>query len=348
MFLRHSDPLRTKSFATMTNLSRTKTDATDAKIIAEYGFQCKPEPTRMEEDYQYKVEGFLKLIRFNQKHIAMNTNFLEALKYNGFKCGVVEQKEIVQGIIQRHKENNKKLEKKIEALLNENCKELHQRYRSIPGVGPMLAASLISFYGDFSEFSDAKKAAAFAGICPKINQSGSSVNKKVGISKRGNPTLRTIFYMASLSASVFNQSCKEKYQKMRAAGKPGKVALIAIANKILRQAMALASKGEFFNQNYEENRQLAIKNSLTFNTAHSVNASTTAILLHPFKCLIQIISVEHHFEQSICTHLRFVFWYNSAMRSSVTFRFHRIIAEVACWNSIRQSLRHYAFHTIED
>lgn len=253
------NPLRTKSFATMTNLSRTKTDSTDAKIIAEYGFQCKPAPTVMKEDYQYKVEGFLKLIRFNQKQIAMNTNFLEALKHNAFKCGVVEQKEIVQGIIQRHKENNKKLEKKIEALLNENCKELHQRYRSIPGVGPMLAASLISFYGDFSEFSDAKKAAAFAGICPKINQSGSSVNKKVGISKRGNPTLRTIFYMASLSASVFNQSCKEKYQKMRAAGKPAKVALIAIANKILRQAMALARKGEFFNQNYEENRQLAIK-----------------------------------------------------------------------------------------
>ena len=171
-------------------------------------------------------------------------------------CGA---KKIIQEIIQRYKENNKKLEKVIEALLNENCKELHQRYRSIPGVGPMLAASIISFYGDFSEFSDAKKAAAYAGICPRISQSGSSVNKRVGISKRGNPILRTIFYMASLSASVFNQSCKEKYQKMRAAGKPGKVALIAIANKILRQAMALAKKGEIFDQNYEGNQQLALK-----------------------------------------------------------------------------------------
>jgi transposase len=253
------NPLRIKSFATMGTLGRTKTDAKDARIIAEYGFQCKPEATGFKEDYQYMVAGLLKLISFNQKQIAMNRNYLEALKHNYFQCASEEQLKVVNDTIKMHKENNKKLEKQIEGLLKKNCKNLYHRYRSIPGVGPTVAASIVCFYGDFSEFSDAKKAAAYAGLCPKISKSGTSVDKKVSISKRGNSTLRRVFYMAALSASKFNQSCRNLYLRMKAAGKPGKVALIAIANKLLRQAMALARKGECFEQNYEENRQLEVK-----------------------------------------------------------------------------------------
>lgn len=253
------NPLRIKSFATMTTLGRTKTDARDAKIIAEYGCQCRPEPTRLKEDYQYKVAGFLKLISLNEKQITMNRNYLEALKHNYFQCESAEQLRLVNSTITMYREIKKKLEKQIKALLNEHCRELYRRYQSIPGVGPAIAATIISFFGDFSEFSDAKKAAAFAGLCPKVSKSGTSVDKKSKISKRGNSTIRTMFYMGALSASIHNPSCRELSLRMKAAKKPNKVVLIAIANKLLRQAMALARKGEHFIRNYEENRQLIAK-----------------------------------------------------------------------------------------
>lgn len=253
------NPLRIKSFATMTTLGRTKTDAKDARTIAEYGCQCRPEPTLLKEDYQYKVVGFLNLISFNEKQITMNRNYLEALKHNYFQCESAEQLRIVNDTIKMHKETKEKLEKQIKALLNEHCKELYQIYQSIPGVGPAIAVTIIAYYGDFSEFSDAKKAAAFAGLCPKVSKSGSSVNKKSKISKRGNSTIRTMFYMGALSASIHNPSCRELALRMKAAKKPNKVVLIAVANKLLRQAMALAKQGVRFIRNYEENKQLIAK-----------------------------------------------------------------------------------------
>ena len=66
--------------------------------------------------------------------------------------------------------------------------------------------------------------------------------------------LREMVYVATAESSdkPCNDACQEAYLRLRQAGKPAKVALIAIANKLLRQAMALARKGESFTENYKE------------------------------------------------------------------------------------------------
>jgi transposase len=246
------NPLRIRSFAMMKTLLRTKTDPVDARTIAEYGFINKPAPTKPKEAYQYKVMANLKLIGFFKKLIAQNLNYIEALNNNSFECNTPSLITHVKNEINHLNVTIKEIKREIEKILTRNCPELYKQYKSIPGIGPAVAGAIICFYGDFSGFSDSKKAAAFAGICPKVCTSGTSVDKRGGISKKGNSMLRTLFYMAALSAARCNDACHEAYLRLRQAGKPAKVALIAIANKLLRQAMALARKGESFTENYKE------------------------------------------------------------------------------------------------
>jgi len=246
------NPLRIHSFATMKNLLRTKTDPVDARTIAEYGFTNEPVSAKLKEAYQCEVQAKLKLIGFFKKHITQNRNYLEALNNNSFECNAPSLIAHVKNEINHLNATIKEINRDIEKILTKHCPELYKQYKSIPGIGSAVAGAIICFYGDFSGFSDSKKAAAFAGICPKVCKSGSSVDKRGSISKKGNSMLRTLFYMAALSASRCNDACQEVYLRLRQTGKPAKVALIAVANKLLRQAMALARKGESFTANYKE------------------------------------------------------------------------------------------------
>jgi transposase len=81
-------------------------------------------------------------------------------------------------------------------------------------------------------------------------QSGKASQSR-GINRTGDPHLRGMLYMATWSAIRFNKPCQEFYQRLKTAGKPGKVALIAVANKLIRQAFDDVKYGEDFNPDYQ-------------------------------------------------------------------------------------------------
>ncbi|MFD2934353.1 transposase [Spirosoma flavum] len=102
----------------------------------------------------------------------------------------------------------------------------------------------------FQDFHSAKALAKFIGVAPIIYQSG-KVGITRGINRSGDAHLRGLLYMASWSAMRHNKPCKECYQRLKAAGKASKVALIAVVNKLLRQAFAVVKFNEDFNPNYQ-------------------------------------------------------------------------------------------------
>jgi transposase len=67
----------------------------------------------------------------------------------------------------------------------------------------------------------------------------------------GNGHLRNVLYMCSLSAIKHNRACKELYDRLKAAGKKSKVALIAFCNKLLKQAFAIATKGTRYQPDFK-------------------------------------------------------------------------------------------------
>lgn len=113
---------------------------------------------------------------------------------------------------------------------------------SLPGVGPRTALWLRIIYGDFRKFPNAKKAIAYAGLDPMVEQSGDSVRRN-HISKRGKGALRATLFMASLTAARRAGPFRDLYQRLRERGKCHKHAAVACMAKIVRVAQACVLSG---------------------------------------------------------------------------------------------------------
>jgi len=146
----------------------------------------------------------------------------------------------------------------IEEELENHTKDIYEEeleiITSINGIGKTTALNFLIEIKDIDLYDDWKKLCAYAGNDPGIVQSGSSVNKKGNITKRGNKYLRcTLFLMAS-SVCRHNDRYKSYSEKKKLEGKEYKERMVAVANKLTKLIFALLKKGEFFDENYELNR----------------------------------------------------------------------------------------------
>jgi transposase len=112
--------------------------------------------------------------------------------------------------------------------------------RTLPGVGPVIAATLMADLPELGTI-DNKAIASLAGVAPHIQQSGAHAGR--AHIEGGRPCVRAALYMAALSAARSEAGFKAEYQAMRARGKPAKVALIAIARKLVVAANAMLRHG---------------------------------------------------------------------------------------------------------
>jgi transposase len=118
-----------------------------------------------------------------------------------------------------------------------------RRLRSISGIGPVAATTLLALLPELGSLSP-KKIAALAGLAPFNADSGQFRGQRR--IRGGRNRVRGALYMASIAAARYNPILKSLYQRLRAAGKPAKVALIAVARKLLIIANAIIrDKTEF-------------------------------------------------------------------------------------------------------
>lgn len=129
------------------------------------------------------------------------------------------------------------LDKQISAII----KDLNPPTLSIPGIGVISCASIISEFGDISKFSNASKMLSFAGLEPGIIQSGtmSSNGKMV---KRGSGYLRYSLMNVALTVIKFNNTFYDYYYKKISEGKCHRVALSHVCKKLIRVIFILESK----------------------------------------------------------------------------------------------------------
>lgn len=110
------------------------------------------------------------------------------------------------------------------------------RLRSIPGIGPVAATTLVALMPELGALSS-KAIAAMAGLAPFNVDSGQfRGSRRI---KGGRKRVRDALYMAALAAARSNPRFKDFYQRLRKAGKPAKLALIAVARKLLVTANAI-------------------------------------------------------------------------------------------------------------
>ena len=149
------------------------------------------------------------------------------------------------------------IEEKLLLLVNEVHKDVLTRLKSIPGIGKKTSLMLVVLTDGFDRFKSGSELCSYAGLTPIIRQSGSSVNGRARISKIGNQKLRNLLFMCSFNACKYNKACKAIYDRIVAKGKRKKLALIAVCNKLLKQAFAIAKSGLIYDDTY---RSTLVKN----------------------------------------------------------------------------------------
>jgi len=138
-----------------------------------------------------------------------------------------------------------KLEKAIVAMAKQDPDM--KRLTTIPGIGPITAASIRAFVPDISGFKSARHFAAWLGLTPKPHSSGGK-ERLGGISKMGNRALRSLLVLGALSSLRLakNPESAPKWIAGLLARRPAKVVAVAMANKTARIAYALLTKGEVY------------------------------------------------------------------------------------------------------
>jgi transposase len=142
------------------------------------------------------------------------------------------------------------LEQKLEEVIRDYQPDLLTRICSIPGIGKRTAIYLIVLTQGFEKFETSRQLISYFGLNPIIRESGSSVRGKSRISKTGNNHIRNLLFMCSFTACEHNKACREIYQRIVAKGKSKKLALIAVANKLLKQSLAIAKSGLYYDENF--------------------------------------------------------------------------------------------------
>lgn len=241
------NPLSVKRFIQM-KLSKIKTDKSDAKAICEYAVLNEVPLYTAKNKNQAESHQLMRLIEIYLKQSTALKN-----KLHGEKTLGIPSKAVYHSLNRSLKSIQREI-KVSEDRLTELVKEHQQKQltllKSIPGMGSKTALLLIVLTDGFNRFENSKQLCSYAGITPTIRQSGSSIRGRSRISKMGNQKLRNLLFLCSFSACKYNKGCKALYDRIVAKGKSKKLALIAVCNKLLKQAFSIIKSGLPYDENF--------------------------------------------------------------------------------------------------
>jgi transposase len=129
---------------------------------------------------------------------------------------------------------------------NSDLKSHSQLLESIPGIGATTAALLLAELGDISHFSSARQVAAFAGLVPRIRESGTSVRGRSRLSKVGSSRLRKSLYFPAITALRFNPLIKAFGLRLSVQGKSKMLIIGAAMRKLIHLAYGVLKSRQPF------------------------------------------------------------------------------------------------------
>ena len=136
------------------------------------------------------------------------------------------------------------IEHDIEDLLDTH--EVGRLLLTIDGIGPQSGARVIAAVGDPARFHSAAAFAAYVGVVPGLKQSGKQVRTRAATGPFGNARLRMALWMPVLGAVRRNPWLRSFYERLRASGKPPKLALVAAMRKLLHAIYSVAKNRKPF------------------------------------------------------------------------------------------------------
>jgi transposase len=228
---------------------RAKTDALDAQLLAQFASERQPPRWTPPEQVYHELRQRL-LVRdglLTMRQQARNQRHALAQ----WPVHIAAALETLDAVIADLDDRIATLEDELATVLRDGAwAESAALLSTITGIGLVTSAWLLVATLNFSACASAEGAAAYAGLAPLAHQSGSSVRGRAAIGHGGHARLRTALYLATLTAARFNPVIRAQYERLRAAGKPAKVARCAAARKLLHLAYAVVTKKRAFDPAY--------------------------------------------------------------------------------------------------
>lgn len=202
-----------------------KTDKIDAEVIALFGEATKLEAQELPSEAQRRLRAL----------VARRRQILGMLKAEEDRLRKVREPEIRTSI----EEVIETLKKQLDQLDDDSDRELRQSplwkdklelLLSVPGIGPVSAKTLLAELPELGSVSN-KKIAMLAGLAPINCDSGKQKGRRV--TWGGRSAIRSVLYMAAMSAARYNPVIRKFYDRLVDKGRPKKVALVAAMRKLL-------------------------------------------------------------------------------------------------------------------
>jgi transposase len=205
-----------------------KTDRSDAFLVARSGWSGggRLHTPELHMATKHYARGIQKLSILSSSFQQYKNHFTELLD------GTLtpDAQEVLQGIQQAITEARKQICKDMTASAQG---DVFKRLQTIPGIGPYVAASLVGEIQTMERFKTSKALTAFAGLDPKIKQSGHTLNSTGRLTKRGSSYLRRSLFIAANVSRQHDPQFKALYEKKRSEGKSYTVATCVVARKLL-------------------------------------------------------------------------------------------------------------------
>ena len=230
------------------HLERNKSDKKDAAWICKYAIEQQPPFWEMPDSAYFECKQLYNTIREYAEQIKRFNNQLHSLKLLPLPSkDTIKSLDKIKLALEKEMEL---LEVKLEVVLNQWQPDQLKSLKSIKGIGKRATAMLIVFTQGFKFTHSHRQLISFAGLSPSEYTSGTSVQGKSRIYKKGGKNLRDVLYMCSMNAIKTNPACKALYERLRTNGKTGKQALIAVCNKLLKQVFAVVKNNTLYQPNY--------------------------------------------------------------------------------------------------
>jgi transposase len=217
------NPGRVRKFAQGMNWL-AKTDRIDARLLARFGEKANPRLTQLPSEQEKRLAALVKRRKQVLDMLVAEHNRLEnvdpdVLAYiQGSLTMLQSQLNELDDAIQSHIDQTPDLKKRRDLLI------------TAPGVGKVTASTLTAQLPELGS-CDRKQIAALVGVAPFSHDSGKMRGRR--FIRGGRPPIRSVLYMATLSAVRFNPVIRTFYHRLISSGKPFKVVLVACMRKLL-------------------------------------------------------------------------------------------------------------------
>lgn len=241
------NPAATKAYAGA-QLSRTKTDRVDAELIARFCLTQGPPlwqpPVPELRELQALVRRLDALIEMRRMEVNRLSGGVSTAAVRDSSTSLIahldEQIKRTEKLIRQHISNHPHLRAERELLL------------SIPGLGEATVARLMSEI-NCHKYASAREVAAFAGLVPRLRESGKRVRGRARLSKTGTVRLRHALYFPAVTALRCNPLIRTWAAGLRERGKSEMQIICAVMRKLIQLAFGVLKSGKPYDPLYTQN-----------------------------------------------------------------------------------------------